>query len=97
MHSAKFLWPVKYLNESDKDVLLAVDRFSRWPSAMICKNNKLDKVLKFISNYINTHCVHRKIYLDQGSSFTSKVVEEFCSIEGIEIVYSPVKDQMITG
>ena len=92
-----FWWPIKCFNESDKDVLVAVDRFSRWPSAMICKNNKLDKVLRFISKYLNTHFVHRKIYLDQGSIFTSKVVEELCSNEGIEIVYSPVKDQRIAG
>ena len=29
-----FWGPIKYLSKSDKYVLVAVDRFSRWPSAM---------------------------------------------------------------
>ena len=32
-----FWSPINYLNESQKYVLVAVDRFSRWPSAMVWK------------------------------------------------------------
>ena len=49
--------PIKYLKESDKYVLVAVDRFSRWSSAMICGNNRSDKVLKFMKQYISQHGV----------------------------------------
>ena len=92
-----FWGPVKYLNESGKYVLVAVERFSRWPSAMICGNNRSDKVLKFMKHYISHHGVPRKIFMDQGSSFTSKAVKSFCNSEGIEIVYSPVNDHRATG
>ena len=77
--------------------MVAVDRFSRWPSAMICGNNASDKVLNFIKQYISHHGVPRKISMDQGSSFTSKAVKSFCNAEGIEIVYSPVNDHRATG
>ena len=41
---------IKNLNEKDKNVLISVDRFSRWPSVMFCKINKSDKVLKVLSS-----------------------------------------------
>ena len=40
-----FCGPVKFLNEPDKYIV--VDRFSRWPSAMICIHKKKDKVPNF--------------------------------------------------
>ena len=55
-------------------MLKADDQFFRRPSAIICNKNKSDKVLKFVSKYINTHGVPRKFYMDHGSSFTSKVL-----------------------
>ena len=60
-----FWGPVKNLKESDKYVLVLVDLFSRWPSAMICNNNKSDKVLKFIFKHTSNQGVPRKIYMDQ--------------------------------
>ena len=92
-----FWGPIRYLNESSKYVLVAVDRFSRWPSPMICGNNKHDKVLKFIKQYIPHHGVPRKIFMDQGSSFTLKAVKSFCNSAAIEIVYSPVSGHRATG
>ena len=44
-----FWGPIKFLIESDKYVLVSVDHFSRWPSAVICLNKKSDKVLKFLN------------------------------------------------
>ena len=49
-----FWGPIRYLNESSKYVLVAVDRFSRWPSAMICGNNKMIRSLSSLNNtYLN--------------------------------------------
>ena len=88
-----FWGPIKYLNESEKHILVAVDRFSRRPSAMICKNNK-SKDFK-IQFQIHKHsCVSRKIYMDQGSNFTPRIDKDFCNTEGIEVVNSPVNDRV---
>ena len=92
-----FWGPIIYLKESSKYVFVAVDRFSRWPSAVICGNNKSDKVLKFIKQYISQYGVPRKIFMDQGSSFTSNAVKSFYNSEGREIIYSPVNDHRATG
>ena len=92
-----FWRPISYLNESKKYVLVATDRFSRWPSAMVTTTKTSDKVLKFLDKYITQHGVPRKIHVDQGSCFTSNKFERFCNNEDIELVYSPVNDHRGTG
>ena len=86
-----FWGPINYLNESKKYVLVATDRFSRWPSAMVTTTNLSDKVLKFLDKYITQHGVPR------GSCFTSNKFKSFCNSEGIELMYSPVNDHRGTG
>ena len=64
---------------------------------MICGNNKNDKVLKFMKQCISQHGVPRKIFMDQGTSFTSKAIKSFGNSEGIGIVYAPVNYHRATG
>ena len=78
-------------------MLVAVDRFSCWPSAMVCGNNRSDKILKFLKSYIANHGVPRKIHVDQGTSFMSNEIKAFCNGEGIEIIKSHVNDHRATG
>ena len=92
-----FWGPINYLNESQKYVSVAVDRFSRWLSAMVCGNNRSDKILKFLKSYITNHGVPRKIHVDQGTSFMSNEIKAFCNGEGIQIIKSPVNDHWATG
>ena len=92
-----FWGPISYLNESKKYVLVAADRFLRWPSAMVTTTNTSDKVLKFLDKYITQHGVPRKIHADQGSCFTSNKFKSFYNSKGIELVYSPVNDHRGTG
>ena len=92
-----FWGPISYLNESKKYILVATDRFSRWPSAMVTTTNTSDKVLKFLDKYITQHGVPRKTHVNQGSCFTSNKFKSFCNNEGIELVYSPVNDLRGTG
>ena len=94
-----FWGPINYLNESRKYVLVAVDRFSRCPSAMVCRNNRFDKILKFLKTYITNHGVPRKIHVVQGTSFMflSNEIKAFCNGEGIEIIKSPFNDHRGTA
>ena len=39
-----FWGPINYLKECKKYFLVAVDRFSRWPSALVCNSNRSDKI-----------------------------------------------------
>ena len=91
-----FWGPIHYLKESKKDVILAVDQFSRGPSAMVCGNNHSDKILKFLKAYINNHGVPRKIHVYSGTNFMSKDVKAYCNSEEIEVIQSPVNDHRNT-
>ena len=62
-----FWGPIKHLNEPSN-------------YAIIHRNNKSDKVLKFISKNITNRGVPRKLYVEQGSGFTFKAVKKFCSL-----------------
>ena len=94
MFTLDFWGPISYLNEQKKYVLVVTDRFSRWPSAMVTTTNTSDKVLKFLDKYIYQHGVPRRIHVDQGPCFTFKKFKSFCNSEGIELIYSPVNDQL---
>ena len=92
-----FWGPINYLKESKKYVLVALDRFSRWPSAMVCNSNRSDKIIKFLKAYIIARGAPRQIRVDQGTNFMSKEVRAFCHKQGIEILISPVNDHRATG
>ena len=92
-----FWGPINYLKESKKYVLVAVDRFSRWPSALVCNSNRSDKIIRFLKAYIIAHGVPRQIRVDQGTNFMSKEVKAFCHEQGIEILTSRVNDHRATG
>ena len=92
-----FWGPINYLKESKNYVLVAVDRFFRWPSAMVCSSNRSDKIVKYLKAYIIAHGSPRQIRVDQGTNFMSKEVRAFCHKEGIEILTSPVNDHRAAG
>ena len=69
-----FWGPINCLKEFKKYVRMAVDRFSRWPSAMVCNSNRSAKIVKFLRSYINAHGVPRQIRVDQGTNFMSNSV-----------------------
>ena len=78
-------------------MLVAVDRFSHWPPAMVCgKNRSDDKTMKFLKSYIINHGVPRKIHVNQGTSLMSNEIRAFCNGEGIEIIKLPEKDHRAT-
>ena len=76
--------------------MVAVDRFFRWSSAMVCNSNRSDKILKFLKAYIIAHGVPRQLRVDKGTNFMSKEVRAFCHEQGIEILISPVNDHRAT-
>ena len=88
-----FTSTIKHLNESNKYVLVAVDCFSRWPSAIFYSKNKSDEVLKILKNY----GMPRKFFMDEGSSLTSTAIKLFCNSERTQISYTPFNDHRATS
>ena len=71
----------------DVQILIAVDRFSNWPTVKICKTAETKEVLNFLSNNFNLYGIPEKIKSDKGGAFISKEYKEFCKNRNIEIKY----------
>ncbi|GAA0176040.1 hypothetical protein LIER_29104 [Lithospermum erythrorhizon] len=78
--------PVKY-----KDVVMAVDYFSKWVEAAPLRSTTSEAIEEFIWNNIITRYGTLKILVsDNGPQFDSKVINETCAKLGIEHRFAPV-------
>ena len=78
-------------------LLVAIDRFSKFPSVLITKTTGAKKVTKFLESYIRIHGLPHSIRTDQGSGFKNDIVQQFCSSKGIKHILSPVGDHRGSG
>ena len=80
-----FAGPIKSKTRGDVFILVAVDRFSKWPTAQICKNTDSRTVLKILTKYCSDNGTPRSIRTDNGSCFKSnRDFKEFCNQENIK-------------
>ncbi|GAA0145318.1 hypothetical protein LIER_05539 [Lithospermum erythrorhizon] len=78
--------PVKY-----KDVVLAVDYFSKWVEAAPLRSTTSDAIEEFIwKNIITRYGIPKILVLDNGPQFDSRVIKEMCAKLGIEDRFAPV-------
>ena len=68
-------------------ILLAIDRFSKWPTAKICKASETKEVINFLTQNFNLYGIPGTIKSDKGGAFTSKEYTEFCKAKNVEIEY----------
>ena len=81
----------------DVQILVAVDRFSKWPTVKICKTAETKEVLNFLTNNFNLYGIPEKIKSDKGGAFISKEYREFCKNRNIEIEYCTPRLQTGNG
>ena len=78
-------------------LLVAIDRFSKFPSVLITKTTGAIKVTKFLESYIRIHDLPHSIRTDHGSGFKNDIVQQFCYNKGIKHILSPVGDHRGSG
>ena len=71
----------------DAQILIAIDRFSKWPTVKICKSAETKEVINFLSSNFNLYGIPEKIESDKGGAFVSNEYQEFCKNRNIEIEY----------
>ena len=71
----------------ETQILIAVDRFSKWPIVKICKSAETKEVINFLTSNFNLYGIPEKITSDKGGAFISKEDREFCKNRNIEIEY----------
>ena len=69
----------------DHQVLIAKDRFSKWPTAKICQSAETNEVINFLKQNFNLYGLPEKIKTDKGGAFVSKEYKEFCQSKNFEI------------
>ena len=56
----------------DHQILIAIDRFSKWPTAKICNTSKPKEIKKnFLKQNFNVYGLPEKIKTDKGGAFVS--------------------------
>ena len=78
-------------------ILVAVDRYSKHPSAMITRSTGGRKIIKFLKSYLQQHSIPKSIKTDQYSGFKNKVVQAFCKDKNIAQCFCPVGDHRGCG
>ena len=86
----------KKLN-GENQLLIAVDRFSKWLSVKICKTSETKEVNNFLKQNFNLYGLPEKIKSDKGGAFISKDYIEFCKSKSIEIEYCTPRIHTGTG
>ena len=70
----------KLLNKTfcgETQKLIALDRFSKWPTAKVCKISETKEVTNFLSSNFNLYKIPEKIKSDKGGAFLSKEYRQF--------------------
>ena len=78
-------------------ILVAIDRYSKYPSAMITRSTGGRKIIKFLKSYIQQHSIPKSIKTDQYSGFKNKLVQQFCLEKNIAQYFCPAGDHRGCG
>ena len=79
----------------ETQILIAVDKFSKWPIVKLCKSSEIKEIINFLTSSFNIYRLPEKIISDKVGAFNSKENREFCKTRNIEIQYC--KPLMHTG
>ena len=92
-----FAGPIQ--NEFNKDVyiLVAIDRFSRFPSAIVHPNCDTPTTINFLQKYCEFHGIPRNIRCDQAQTFKAKAFDLICKNKNIKLIFSPTHDHRARG
>ena len=86
----------KKLN-GEYQIIIAIDRFSKRPTATICKSSETKEVLNFLKQNFNLYGLPEKIKTDKGERLYQKKYKEFCNAKNIETEYSTPRMHTGTG
>ena len=68
-----------------KNVLVVVDHFTRYVQAFVTQNQTAQTTARVLYNeYFSVFGFPQRLMSDQGTGFTSKVIQAMCSLLGIE-------------
>ena len=79
------------------DVLVAVEKFTKWIEAKPIKNLEASTVVSFIRELMFRYRVPHSIITDNGSNFDSNEFRAFCASQGTRVDYASVTHPQSNG
>ena len=95
--SIDFAGPFQNAHKQKKYLLVTVDNHSGWPQAMFLPNPTAEKVIEFLTEYIATNGIPKRIRTDPGTVFKSEKIKQFCDEKFIKHVMCPIRDNRGNG
>ena len=84
-------------NKNEHYILAAVDRFSRYPSALVHSSCDTQTAMEFLNQYCKFHGIPRSIRCDQAQAFKSRAFEIYCKDKNIKLIFSLTHDHRASG
>ena len=78
-------------------LLVAIDRYSKFPSVKVTKSTGGKSTINFFRTFIDTHGISESIKTDQFSGFKGKAMKMFCTEKNIKQKLCPVGDHRGCG
>ena len=69
------------------EIILSMDRFSKWPAASLCKYTDVETAIKFVEQYIQLNGIPKTIRTDKATAFTGRLFRDFCKKHYIKLIY----------
>ena len=70
-------------------ILVAIDRYSKYPSVMLTRTTCAKKILKFLKDYVTIHSIPKSIRTDQYSGFKKQCSHFFLRFQGGQTNFLP--------
>ena len=86
-------------DELNKDayIVVAIDKWSKFPTAKVVSNTTADIAIKFMQRYISNNGVPRRLRCDQAQTFRAKKIQFFCNSNKIKLLFAPVDNHKAIG
>ena len=65
----------------DVQILIAIDRYSKWPTVKTCRTAETKEVINFLINNFNLYGIPEKIKSDKRGPLSQKSIENFAKTE----------------
>ena len=94
-----FVGPLPRTASGNQYILVVMDYATRYPEAYAMRSCETQKVAEKLMNLISRHGVPHEILTNQGTNFTSKLLQHLYELLGIKAIttspYHPQMDGMV--
>ena len=93
-----FAGPLRIELNRDAYSLVAIDKFSKSPTAKVVSNTTAGIAIRFMQRCISNNGVTRSLMYDQSQTFRAKKNSNFfCRTNKVNLVFAPVADHRAIG